>query len=268
MGTSEASTGRCDHEEEPMSDDRQYGADTPTGTDPDEVYTEPGYQDVSLGQAVNRDAELVDRLAADTDDIGEAERRFSEEATGRPKLGDRSGGDDLGADDSRRLLELYLSDHRGAAAAAVEVARRTRASNRQTEFSSFLSGLHDDLIEDREALDRIIRRLGIETQSWKPAVSWLGAKLGELKPSGRLLKYSPLSRVLEAETLIMAIEGKKHLWDVLRFAGSGSDGSQAAELDRLSKRASSQLESLRRYHREAALIAFGTIEIPADSENS
>jgi hypothetical protein len=251
-----------------MADERQYGADTPTGTDPDEVYREPGYQDVSLGQAVNRDAELVDELTAETDDLEEAERRFAEEATGRPVLGRRSRSEEIGAPDSRRLLELYLSDHRGGAAAAVEVARRTRSSNRQTEFASFLSDLHDELIEDREALDRIIRRLGVETQSWKPAVSWLGAKLGELKPSGRLLKYSPLSRVLEAEALMMAIEGKLQLWDVLRFAGPESDTSYGAELDRLVERATSQLESLRRYHREAALLAFGAIDTSAGSEKS
>lgn len=251
-----------------MADEQQYGADTPTGTDPDEVYEEPGYQDVSLGQAVNRDAELVDELTAETNDLEEAERRFSNEATGRPRLGGGSGDDELGAPDARRLLELYLSDHRGGAAAGVEVARRTRSSNRQTEFGSFLGDLHDDLIEDREALDRIIRRFGIETQSWKSAVSWLGAKLGELKPSGRLLKYSPLSRVLEAEALMMAIEGKQQLWDMLRFAGPESDESYVAELDRLTERASSQLESLRGYHREAALLAFGTIDTSADSERS
>jgi hypothetical protein len=251
-----------------MGDDRQYGADTPTGTDPDEVYEEPGYQDVSLGQAVNRDAELVDRLAAETDDVEEAERRFAGEATGRPVLARQEDADELGAPDARRLLEIYLSDHRGAAAAAVEVARRSRSSNRQTEFGAFLGGLHDDLIDDREALDRIIRRLDIDTQSWKSAVSWLGAKLGELKPSGRLVKYSPLSRVLEAETLIMAVEGKKQLWDVLRFAAPESDESYVAELDRLEARAGSQLEALRRHHREAALVAFGTIEASADPGSS
>src|SRR5918911_3661667 len=42
------------------------GTDTATGTDPNAKYREPGYQDKSLGQAVNQDAELADRLMAET----------------------------------------------------------------------------------------------------------------------------------------------------------------------------------------------------------
>ena len=59
------------------------GTDTPTGTDPDANYEEPGYQDKSLGQAVNQDQELVDELLEETDgDVAEAERRFEDESHG------------------------------------------------------------------------------------------------------------------------------------------------------------------------------------------
>ena len=45
-----------------MSEDRPHGTDTPTGTDPDAKWDQPGYEDKSLGQAVDQDSELVDEL--------------------------------------------------------------------------------------------------------------------------------------------------------------------------------------------------------------
>ena len=63
------------------------GYDTPTGTDPNAKWTGPGYEDKSLGQAVNQDVELVDRLVEETDgDLDAAEARFKQESAGAPAL--------------------------------------------------------------------------------------------------------------------------------------------------------------------------------------
>ena len=68
-----------------MSDQNQpAGTDTPTGTDPDARYENPGYEDKSLGQAVDEDARRVDRLIEETDDLDEAEERFESESSGAP----------------------------------------------------------------------------------------------------------------------------------------------------------------------------------------
>lgn len=65
----------------------EHGTDTPTGTDPDAKYDEPGYEDKSIGQAVNQDEELVDELLEETGgDVEEAEKRFEEESAGSPAL--------------------------------------------------------------------------------------------------------------------------------------------------------------------------------------
>lgn len=65
--------------------DQEVGHDTPTGTEPDAKYSEPGYQDKSMGQAVNQDEELVDELLDETDgDVDEAARRFEDESAGAP----------------------------------------------------------------------------------------------------------------------------------------------------------------------------------------
>lgn len=44
-----------------------------------------------FGQSVDDDAELVDELLDDTDDLQEAERRFEEESTGKAEQAARRG---------------------------------------------------------------------------------------------------------------------------------------------------------------------------------
>jgi hypothetical protein len=63
------------------------GNDTPTGTDPHAKWTGPGYEDKSLGQAVNQDQELVEDLVEETGgDLAAAEDRFKERSAGAPAL--------------------------------------------------------------------------------------------------------------------------------------------------------------------------------------
>lgn len=61
----------------------EVGQDTPTGTDPDAKYEQPGFEDKSFGQAVDQDRELVEELD-DALDADEASRRFDEESAGAP----------------------------------------------------------------------------------------------------------------------------------------------------------------------------------------
>jgi len=72
--------------------DMPPGQDTPTGTDPDAAYVEPGYEDKSFGQAVDADRELAERIAAEEPDEETASERFDEEATGSPAI-QRQRGD-------------------------------------------------------------------------------------------------------------------------------------------------------------------------------
>jgi hypothetical protein len=61
------------------------GQDTATGTDPDAKYEEPGYQDKSFGQAVDRDQDLAEELLDETGgDESAAAERFEKESAGAP----------------------------------------------------------------------------------------------------------------------------------------------------------------------------------------
>ena len=74
--------------------DTPAGQDTPTGTDPDAEYVEPGYEDKSFGQAVDADRELAERIAGEEPDEDAASQRFDEEATGAPAIERQRGHGD------------------------------------------------------------------------------------------------------------------------------------------------------------------------------
>ena len=68
-----------------MSEERPRGTDTPTGTDPDAKYAEPGFEDKSIGQAVGQDEDLAEELLDETGgDVEAAEERFESESHGAP----------------------------------------------------------------------------------------------------------------------------------------------------------------------------------------
>ena len=73
--------------------EQQPGTDTPTGTDPDAKYEQPGYEDKSFGQAVDADQELAERIAAEEPDPQAAEERFAQESTGAPAIDRQQHGD-------------------------------------------------------------------------------------------------------------------------------------------------------------------------------
>ena len=113
------------------------------------------------------------------------------------------------------LLGIYLNDHLGGSAAGVETARRVHGSNEGTEFDQPLARLCEEIEADRESLQAVMEELGVGRSRYKPALGWLGEKLGRFKPNGQLRGYSPLSRVLELEVLLLGITGKIRLWTLL-----------------------------------------------------
>ncbi len=198
-------------------------------------------------------------MANEVQDVRDTPQDTDPETTGAPALGHGTGGPEVGAADSEHLLAIYLGDHRGGAAGGVELARRVREENRGTDFEPHLAALQAEFMDERDALEDIATRLGVAPARVKTALGVLSVKLGALKPSGRLRRYSPLSRVLELEALMMGVQAKRHLWDALRFT-SGAAAIDSGMLDRLAERAEAQLDTLHRLHREAAPLAFGAPE--------
>ena len=152
------------------------------------------------------------------------------------------------------LLRRYIQDHHAGSTVGVEPARRTAGANQDTEFGEPLARIADEIAEDRESLERLMERLGVKPHPVKDAGGWVAEKLGRLKPNNRLLGYSPLSRVLELEGLLIGVTGKLALWEALRDSlGESLDG---VDLVALGDRAQDQRARLEDMRRRAAVEAF------------
>jgi hypothetical protein len=153
-----------------------------------------------------------------------------------------------------RYLRIYLNDHLAGAALGIGVAQRLRDSNRdEAEMAAPLARVCAEIEADRETLEAVMKRLGIRRGRVKPALAVAGERLGRLKPNGQLRGYSPLSRLIELEFLLIGITGKMQLWKALER----SLGERLDEFDfvQLSQRAAAQRETIDELHRGAAIRA-------------
>jgi cell division protein FtsB len=148
-------------------------------------------------------------------------------------------------------LEIYLNDHLAGATGGVELARRLRASNRDDAvFGETLSRVCAEIEADRTVLEQVIEGLGYSRSKVKPAAAWVAEKLGRLKLNGQLRGYSPLSRLIELEGLLIGITGKIGLWQTLAELGTGEELD--ADLEQLTARAAAQRAAIDDLHRIAA----------------
>jgi hypothetical protein len=144
-------------------------------------------------------------------------------------------------------LAIYLNDHLAGSTAGVELARRAASSNAGNEYGDVLNGLAREIEEDRATLENLMDSLGVGRDRVKVAAAWLGEKAGRLKPNGRVLSYSPLSRLEEIEFLLLGVTGKLALWRAL---------SEHIDLPELEARAESQRERLEALRLRAAREVF------------
>jgi hypothetical protein len=153
-----------------------------------------------------------------------------------------------------RMLGTYLNDHLTASLAAGELARRSAHENAGTRIGESLAKLAAEIDEERTALRSIMAELGIGADPVKLGAGWMAEKLGRLKLNGRLLGYSPLSRLEEVELLLLGVEGKLLLWETLGELSVAQDLEPS--LDQLTSRARSQRRMLRRLRLQAVQAAF------------
>ena len=135
------------------------------------------------------------------------------------------------------LLAILLNDHLAGSAGGVELVRRASGQNAGNEFGGPLASIRDEIEVDRAALEAVMDDLGVARSRVKPALARVGERLARLKPNGRIRSYSPLSRVIELEGLVLGITGKLRLWRLLsELVGDDS----TADFDALATRAEDQ----------------------------
>jgi hypothetical protein len=171
-------------------------------------------------------------------------------------FGPRPDGQTDRIDERERLLHIYLSDHLAGSGGGVSLAKRIAKQNQGNEFGREMRQIAAAIEEDQVALERIMEIVGARTRRWRQAGAVLGERLSRLKPNGKLFSYSPLSRVLEFEGMILGVSGKLQLWRSLLEARSDDSRFDLAAVERLRERAEEQRRQLEQLHARAAKHAF------------
>ncbi len=153
-----------------------------------------------------------------------------------------------------KLLGIYLNDHLAGSMVGLELAKRAASSNEGSVLGDFLAELAREIEAERNELKAIMDHLGVTENRVKVPIAWAAEKVGRLKPNGQIRGYSPLSRVVELEGLLVGITGKLALWRSL--AATRSDLG-AFDLETLIAQAESQRDQVEESRVVAVREAFG-----------
>jgi hypothetical protein len=159
--------------------------------------------------------------------------------------------------EENKFLGIYLNDHLAGAVVGLELAKRSLSSNRGSRLGDFLARFVTEVEADRKSLEDVIAALGIRKQQWKQGAAWVAERLGRLKLNGRLVSYSPLSRLEEMEGLCIGVRAKFYLWDALAGLTTSEPRLSAFDFGELARRAETQLKELEHFRGQAAAKALG-----------
>jgi hypothetical protein len=152
-----------------------------------------------------------------------------------PSFGSRRNGASRQSVTSR-LLRIYLQDHHAAAAGGVALANRALGPHHP---------LAEQIARDREALEQVMRQFSIAPSAIKVGVVRVAERVGRLKLNGRLFERSPLSSVIELETLVVGVRGKAALWTALQRANVSLEDVDLEALADSAKVQEAELDVLR-----------------------
>ncbi|WP_181772370.1 hypothetical protein [Amycolatopsis pittospori] len=155
------------------------------------------------------------------------------------------------------LLGIYLNDHLAGAIAGTELAKRVAGAEGDRDPAGVLDRLAVEIADDRAALLTVMAALDVPVRRYKAVAAWAVEKAARLKPNGRLVSRSPLSRVVELEALRLGVEGKASGWRTLRVCADTDPRIDAGRLDDLIKRARRQIDEIEELRVHAAAEAFG-----------
>jgi hypothetical protein len=141
----------------------------------------------------------------------------------------------------RKMLGIYLNDHLAGSVVGSRLAQRIVRQNEGNDYGTKVARVAREIEEDRATLRELMDRLGVDEQRARLAMAWVAEKAMRLKPNGKLVGYSPLSRVLDLETLTMGITGKLELWRSMEAVENGAKIT-GFDFSQLAQRAEAQRE--------------------------
>ena len=154
------------------------------------------------------------------------------------------------------LLHIYLQDHLAGATFGNELVEHCRRRNEGSEFEGPLAELAGEIASDRQTLAALMRQVGAKQSNLKVSAGWLIEKARRLKPNGRLFSYTPLTRVVELESLAIGIAGKRALWRTLEKVPPQGAELEGHDFAALAEQAEDQLQRVERLRLRATRLAF------------
>lgn len=155
-----------------------------------------------------------------------------------------------------RLLEIYMNDELAQGVAWRELARRSQKKNQGSDLGEALRVVAEAIAEDVETFEKMMQSLGLKRSRIKIGVALVAERAGRLKLNGRLFSYSPLSRFLELEILVMGIDRKKQMWETLADLARLRDRLPDTNFDELIRRAEEQKGRLQPFRETAGKAVF------------
>ena len=154
------------------------------------------------------------------------------------------------------LLHIYLQDHLAGATFGYELVEHCRRRNEGSEFGAPLAELAGEIASDRQTLTALMRQVGAKRSNLKVSAGWLFEKTRRVKPNGQLFSYTPLTRVVELESLAIGISGKRALWRTLESVASQGGELEGYDFAALAEQAEEQLQRVERLRLQASRLAF------------
>lgn len=112
-------------------------------------------------------------------------------------------------------LALFFQDHDMLLLGAHEIATRFIDASEFAEAIPAVEGLLEEIDLERDVVHGLMGLLGIQGDLTKSAIAWISEKFSRLKRNGHLLTRSPLSDMIELETLSMVLHGCELFWNAL-----------------------------------------------------
>jgi hypothetical protein len=155
-----------------------------------------------------------------------------------------------------KLLGIYLNDHLAGGSAGLALAHRIASNHRRTTAHRATETIAEEVEEDRDTLLAIMSRLQVRPKRVRANAAVLAERVARLKFNGHLVTRSPLSNVIEFESMRLGVEGKLACWrSLLRVAGD--DGRlDTRELESLCERAENQILVLEQLRLDAVADTF------------
>jgi hypothetical protein len=157
-------------------------------------------------------------------------------------------------------LGSYLNDHLGGAHAGVEMARQLQDEIQGEADAEVLGRLAEEIEEDLDTLRDLVDTIGSTRHPIKQAAGWVAEKAHRLGVTETRTGSPHLTRLLQAETLSLGVEGKLCLWLALIEVAPSDPQLAAIDLQRLVDRALDQRRRLEVVRLAAARRAFATAD--------